>query len=63
MKLEVAAIIDGCTRKIIGIRAFAKRPSTNDLVQLIDHSIKASSLLELSSATGDRSFSGHSTQR
>ncbi len=43
LKLEVAAIIDGCSRKIVGIRAFAKRPTTKDLVQLIDDSIKASS--------------------
>lgn len=43
MKLEVAAIIDGCSRKIIGARAFATRPTTKDLVQLIDDSSKASS--------------------
>ncbi len=39
MKLEVAAIIDGCSRKIVGIRAFAKRPTTADIVRLIDDSI------------------------
>ncbi len=44
MKLEVAAIIDGYTRKIVGIRAFAKRPTTQDLIQLIDDSIKAHSI-------------------
>tara|TARA_R110002072_G_C7977582_1_gene535743 strand:- start:23499 stop:24734 length:1236 start_codon:yes stop_codon:yes gene_type:complete len=44
LKLEVAAIIDGCTRKIVGIRAFAKRPTTKDLIQLIDDSIKAHSI-------------------
>lgn len=44
LKLEVAAIIDGCSRKIVGIRAYAKRPSTNDLIRLIDDSIGANSI-------------------
>ena len=44
LKLEVAAIIDGCSRKTVGIRAFAKRPTTNDLIRLIDDSIKANSV-------------------
>jgi len=38
-KLEVAAIIDGCSRKIVGIRAFERRPTTQDLIKLIDDSI------------------------
>ena len=44
MKLEVATIIDGCTRKIVGIQAFTKHPTTSDLIQLIDDSIKAHSV-------------------
>ena len=43
LKLEVAAIIDGCSRKIVGIRAFVKRPTTGDLVKLVDDSIRAHS--------------------
>ena len=43
LKLEVAAIIDGYSRKIVGMRAYAKRPSTYDLIRLIDDSIDANS--------------------
>lgn len=49
MKLEVAAIIDGCSRKIVGIQAFAKRPTTDDLIRLIDDSIKTHSIPDSSS--------------
>ncbi len=44
LKLEVAAIIDGCSRKIVGIRAFAKRPTTQNLIRLIDDSIEANTI-------------------
>ena len=43
LKLEVAAIIDGCNRKIIGIREFATRPTTEDMVKLIEDSIRTHS--------------------
>ncbi|MEQ9207267.1 MAG: integrase core domain-containing protein [Phycisphaerales bacterium] len=44
LKIEVAAIIDGCSRKIVGIRSYAERPSTNDLIRLIDDSIGTKSI-------------------
>lgn len=44
MKLEVAAIIDGCSRKMAGVQAFAKRPTTDDLIRLIDESTKTHSI-------------------
>lgn len=44
MKLEVAAIIDGCSRKMVGVQAFAKRPTTDDLIRLIDDSTKTHSI-------------------
>ena len=44
IKLEVAAIIDGYTRKIVGIQAFAKRPTTDDIIRLIDDLTKTHSM-------------------
>ena len=39
MKVEVAAVLDGFTRKIVALKAFGRRPSTLDLVKLIDQAI------------------------
>ena len=44
MKLEIATFNDGCSRKIIGIIAFATRPTTKDLMLLIDDSIGTNSI-------------------
>ncbi|MEM1186178.1 MAG: DDE-type integrase/transposase/recombinase [Planctomycetota bacterium] len=38
-QIEIAAIVDGFTRKIIGLKAFARRPTTEDLVSLIEDAI------------------------
>jgi transposase len=34
--IEIAAIVDGFTRKIVGLRAFGFRPSTDDLAKLVE---------------------------
>lgn len=39
MRYEIAAIIDGFSRKIVGLRVFKGTPSTADLLKLIDQSI------------------------
>ena len=39
MRYEIAAIIDGFSRKIVGLRVFQGTPSTCDLLNLIDHTI------------------------
>ena len=37
--VEIAGLVDGFTRKIIGLKAFARRPTTEDLVSLIEDAI------------------------
>lgn len=39
MKIEFAAIIDGCSRKIGGTRALVYHPTTADMLKLIEESI------------------------
>ncbi len=39
MRYEIAAIIDGFSRKNVGLREFQGTPSTSDLLELIDHAI------------------------
>jgi len=39
MRYEIAAIIDGSSRKNVGLRVFQGTPSTCDLLYLIDHTI------------------------
>ncbi|MEM9083567.1 MAG: hypothetical protein AAGB34_08230, partial [Planctomycetota bacterium] len=42
MKFEIAVILDGFTRKIIGIKAFNRRPTTVWLIWLMPRLVKAS---------------------
>ncbi len=35
-RFEIAAVIDGFTRKIVALRVFGKRPGSNDLASLVD---------------------------
>lgn len=39
MRCEVAAIIDGFSRKIVGLRAYRGTPTTVDLVELVDNAL------------------------
>jgi len=41
-KIEVAAIVDGFSRKIIVMKAFGRRPSSRDLSELVESSIESS---------------------
>lgn len=63
MRLEVAAIIDGYSRKIVGIKAFARRPTTADMVKLIEDSICSNTKPRSLSPIEDRSFNEHFTRR
>ena len=38
-QIEIAAIVDGFTRKIVGLKAFGHRPSTDDLAKLVEDAI------------------------
>jgi len=40
-KIEIAAIIDGFSRKIITMKAFGRRPTSDDLSELIEASIQS----------------------
>ena len=59
LKTEVTAIIDCCSRKIVGIRAFVKRSTTMDLVEFIDGSIHMNTKRVSSSPIAAHRFSGH----
>ncbi len=39
MRFEITAIIDGYSRKIVGLRAFKSSPTTSDLLKLVDSAI------------------------
>ena len=39
MRFEVAAIIDGFSRKIVGLRIFRGSPTTADLIRLVDEAV------------------------
>ena len=40
-KIEVAAIVDGFSRKIIAMKAFGRRPTSDDLSKLVESSIES----------------------
>ena len=39
-RFEVAAVVDGFSRRIVAIRVFVRRPTTDDLAELVEHSTK-----------------------
>lgn len=41
MKIEIAAIVDGFTRKIVALRAFNRRPTSRDLLAMVKDAINA----------------------
>ena len=38
-KFEIAAIVDGFTRKIVALRVFGKRPGTSDLARVVEQAV------------------------
>jgi transposase InsO family protein len=40
-KIEIAAIVDGFTRKVIAMKAYGRRPTSDDLSELIEYLIKS----------------------
>ena len=40
-KIEIAAIVDGFSRKIVAMKAFGKRPTSDDLSKLVEESIES----------------------
>jgi len=41
MKIEIAAIVDGFTRKIIALQAFSRRPTSRDLFVVVNNAVSA----------------------
>ena len=39
-KIEIAAIVDGFSRKVIAMKTYSRRPRSEDLVELVESSIK-----------------------